>query len=236
MRAVGNALSNGHHRSLHTSSPTRASILFALGALSNSRETQHFNKLTRLSRVEHSPPLKLIKTSEVDPFPLPTPSRSTPPPHARAPGGVQSALRVWDKKALQIGRVFLADQARHTHRLRSALNQVKRRQAKQDALMRRDKLSWQQERLKLQKDMRAAGIWILASIGVATALATWRFFPELGMRAESGDMGRKIAARAAAAMPLPAAVSASLIAPIEPVPSDCSCSCYQGEISSNPTA
>lgn len=46
----------------------QASILFALSALSNSRETQHFNKATKLSRVEHSPALKLIQTSEVDPF------------------------------------------------------------------------------------------------------------------------------------------------------------------------
>ena len=62
------------HRSLtplqqrrHASSP-----LFHLAALSNSRETQHFNKATRLSRVEHSPALKLIQTSEVDPFVSPT--------------------------------------------------------------------------------------------------------------------------------------------------------------------
>ena len=58
-----------HHQRRH------ASILFALSALSNSRETQHFNKATRLSRVEHSPALKLIKTSEVDPYPLPEQAR-----------------------------------------------------------------------------------------------------------------------------------------------------------------
>lgn len=51
-----------------------ASVLFALSALSNSRETQHFNKATKLSRVEHSPALKLIQTSEVDPFAPPKPA------------------------------------------------------------------------------------------------------------------------------------------------------------------
>lgn len=44
------------------------SPFFALGKLSNARETQHFNRASKLSRVEHSPPLKLIQTSEVDPF------------------------------------------------------------------------------------------------------------------------------------------------------------------------
>lgn len=52
----------------HHQQRRNASLLFALSALSNSRETQHFNKATKLSRVEHSPALKLIQTSEVDPF------------------------------------------------------------------------------------------------------------------------------------------------------------------------
>ena len=171
--AVSNILSSCRHRSLHTSATSRASILFALGALSNSRETQHFNKLTRLPRIEHSPPLKLIKTSEVDPFPLPTPSKPAPRSNAWHVGSPGSALRVWDDKALKIGRVVLADQARQTHRLQRALARAKRRQIKQDALIKKDKLAWQQERQKLQKDMRAAGTWILLSIGTATALATW---------------------------------------------------------------
>ena len=211
VRAARNTLPTACHRSLHTSSALRASILFALGSLSNSRETQHFNKLTRLPRIEHSPPLKLIKTSEVDPFPLPTPPKPAPRSNAWDIGGSRTVLRVWDEKALQIGRVFLTEQARQTHRLRHALGRAKRRYARRDALTKRDKLAWQQERLKLQKDMRAAGFWILASIGTATALATWRFWPEMDRRNDTADLGRKIAARAAAAMPLPAAV------PPEPV-------------------
>ena len=204
-----NILAAGRQRSLHTSPQSRASILFALGALSNSRETQHFNKLTRLSRVEHSPPLKLIKSSEVDPFPLPTPSKPAPKSNAWQTGSPRTALRVWDEKALQIGRVFLTEQARRTHRLQRALDRAKRREIQQNALMRRNALAWHQERRKLQKDMRAAGAWILLSIGTATVLATWRFWPDTEARTDNGELGRKIAAKAAAAMPLPAAVSAS---------------------------
>src|ERR1700743_2673466 len=107
--AVRKSASTWAKRGLHTTSAPRASVLFALGALSNSRETQHFNKLSRLSRVEHSPPLKLIKTSEVDPSPLPTPPKVTlvHKRHDKA-----SPLRLWNDKALQIGRAFLADEER----------------------------------------------------------------------------------------------------------------------------
>ena len=220
VRAAGSTFSAVYQRSFHTATPCRASILFALGALSNSRETQHFNKLTRLPRVEHSPPLKLIKTSEVDPFPLPTPPKPAPRSDAWLIRSPKTALRVWDNRALQIGRVFLTEQARQTHRLRQALGRAKRRQARLDAMTKRDKLAWHQERLKLQREMRAAGTWILLLVGTATALATWRFWPETDHRTDSGALGRKIAARAAAAMPLPAAVSSESIVAIAspPVP------------------
>ena len=193
------------HRAFHTSTTSRASVLFALSSLSNSRETQHFNKLSRLSRVEHSPPLKLIKTGEVDAFPLPDPPKPLPQPMIRPAVSPRSAVAIWDDKALKIGRAMLADQGRQTHRLYRALSRAKRREVRQKTSMMREKLSWQQERRKLRNDMRAAGMWILLSIGTATALATWRFWPEPNV-VDSGDLGRKIAARASAAMPLPPAV------------------------------
>lgn len=157
--------------------------------------------------MEHSPPLKLIKTSEVDAYPCPTPPTPIPRPLVRHVGGSRSALRVWDHRALQVGRAVLANQARQTHRLMRSLARAKRREAKQDAMLRRDRMAWQEERRKMHREMKAAGIWILLSIGTATALATWRFWPERGVTADSADLGRKIAARAAAAIPLPRAVS-----------------------------
>ncbi|KAK0258560.1 hypothetical protein LTS09_006819 [Friedmanniomyces endolithicus] len=73
-------------RTFSTTPPRPASILFALNALSNSRETQHFAKLSHLPRTEHSPPLNLIKTSEVDAYPLPSPPPAVP--LIRLPGTV----------------------------------------------------------------------------------------------------------------------------------------------------
>lgn len=193
----------------HTSSTARASILFALGALSNSRETQHFNKLSRLKRVEHSPPLKLIQTSEVDPWPLPTPPlKPVPQPWHRSSTSTASAAEVWDAKALRVGRVILANEARRTNRLQRLLMRSRKRAARQEARLTKDKSAWQAERRKMRNDMRAAGIWILLSMGTATALATWRFWPQKDRYPDSAELGRKIAARAKAAIPAPAVVRA----------------------------
>jgi hypothetical protein len=189
-------------------------VLFALSALSNSRETQHFNKLTRLPRIEHSPPLKLIKTGEVDPFPLPTPPK--PAVSSGWPVRIRSPAKIWDEKALRVGRVFLTDQARRTHRLQRSLARAKRREVKKNALVVRERRAWHEERKKLRDDMRAAGAWILVSIGTATALAMWRFWPSRDAPTDSGQLGRKLAARAASAMPLPAVASQEPVAAIPP--------------------
>ncbi|KAK5129130.1 hypothetical protein LTR08_003882 [Meristemomyces frigidus] len=189
-------------RTFSTIPHQRASILFALSTLSNSRETQHLNKLSHLPRTEHSPNLKLIKTSEVDAYPLPS-----PPPTAAVPllpRVKSSSARIWDDKALRVGQAVLADQARQMIRLQQSLSRSKRREARREMLMQGEQLAWQQERQRLRAEMRAAGVWIVASIGTATALATWRFWPERGV-VDSGDMGRKIATAARRAMPLPAA-------------------------------
>ncbi|CZT23177.1 uncharacterized protein RCC_08887 [Ramularia collo-cygni] len=55
-------------RAFSSTSAARASPLFHLSALSNRNETAHFNQLSRLNRVNHSPALELIRESEVKPF------------------------------------------------------------------------------------------------------------------------------------------------------------------------
>ncbi|KAK3723624.1 hypothetical protein LTR37_001505 [Vermiconidia calcicola] len=205
--AVWRLLPANSRLNFHTNSTSRASILFALGALSNSRETQHFNKLSRLSRIEHSPPLKLIQSSEVEPFPLPSPPKPFPPSTAWRAGNIKDAAKIWDDKALHVGRALLADQARRTHRLQRSLGRAKRRELKKDVQIGKERLVWHEERQRLRNEMRAAGVWILLSISVATVLATWRFWPQKEAVQDSGQLGRKLAARAAASMPLPAAVS-----------------------------
>ena len=197
-----------NRRAFHSSSTARASILFALGALSNSRETAHFNKITKLPRWEHSPNLKIIKTSEVDTYPSPTPSKMIAKSSAYAwtSSRTSSALRIWDDKALKVGRTVLANEARKSRKLSHAFARIKRRQAAQDKLITKERVAWHRERLRLERDMRTAVKWILVSIGAATAIAAWKFFPGVAPPRSEVDMGRKIAARAAAAMPLPAAV------------------------------
>ena len=55
--------------SFHTSTPVSSSSpLFHLAALSNARESRHFKNVSKLSQVEHSPNLQLIRSSEVEPF------------------------------------------------------------------------------------------------------------------------------------------------------------------------
>lgn len=103
--------------------------------------------------------------------------------------------RVWDQRALAVGRTILNNQARQTHRLQRALTHVKRRQLRKDTIALHDKLSWEQERAKLRNELRVAGVWILGSIATATGLAMWRFWPD-GSRADL-DLGRRIAASAA---------------------------------------
>ncbi|KAF2765749.1 hypothetical protein EJ03DRAFT_197002 [Teratosphaeria nubilosa] len=194
LRAVPISSHSPLHRAFSTTPHPRASILFALNALSNSRETQHFNKLSHLNRIEHSPRLKLIQTGGIDPYPLPT-----PPPHPATPlpRPTHPASRIWDAKALKVARVILADHARQTSRLQKALERARRKEARRDALMAEDRATWQQEATRLRGEMRVAGAVILMSIGTATALATWRFWPQSGKGlADSREMGRKIAATA----------------------------------------
>ncbi|KAF2720035.1 hypothetical protein K431DRAFT_286190 [Polychaeton citri CBS 116435] len=204
----------GHQRRAISTSPIlRASILFALSALSNSRETQHFNKLTRLSRVEHSPPLKLIKTSEIDPYPLPELPRKGPTtilPTAWIKRRQRNdRAKGWDEQALKAGRAILLANAHRETRLKLALRRAQRRADGEQRLSVLEREQWGREHRRLRNELRAAGLWILASIGTATALATWRFWPD-SKRSElnDGEFARRLASRARAALPLPAAMSA----------------------------
>lgn len=190
-------------RTFSTSSAPKASVLFALSSLSNSRETQHFNKLSRLDRVEHSPPLKLIEQSEVHPFPLPTPPPRLPEPETPGTQTFKTAAQVWDEKALSVGRAVLAGHARQVGEMELALQRERQRAVERETEVEEERLAWLKERAKSRAEMRQAGVLLLLSIGTATGLATWRFWPEKGgvaAVADSGAMGRKIAERAQGAM------------------------------------
>ncbi|KAI7227519.1 hypothetical protein KC330_g8368 [Hortaea werneckii] len=178
-----------------TSSAHRGSILFSLNSLSNSRETQHFNKLSRLNRVEHSPPLKLIEQSEVKPYPLP----ALPPDLSDETASETPAIsdtQISDQRASEIGRAVLAQHAKQ-------LRNLQRRKKRQRLAFERERKAWQAERAKYQTQMREAGGLLLVSIAVATGLATWRFWPDSDKKVagtDSGVLGREMGSEAEQAM------------------------------------
>lgn len=162
-------------RPFHTSSSSRASILFALAQLSNARETQHLGRISKLSRIEHSPSLKLIQTSEVHPYPLPSPP---PAPVVRpAKAVLKDARRVWNTKALAVGREVLYRNAERVSSLEGRLRQAQRSAEAKGRAYTRQQSRQEAEIRKLKSDLRVAGTWVLLTIGVCTALATWRSWP-----------------------------------------------------------
>ncbi|OQO08791.1 hypothetical protein B0A48_05681 [Cryoendolithus antarcticus] len=184
---------------------------FALPSLSNSRETQHFNKITKLSRIEHSPTLKLIQSSEVDPFPLPEPVTREAILTLRVEPGRDTRARstALDKKAVAVGKAVLSQQARRMTYLQRGLARSLRRENLKSVQLAQAQRGWQDRERKMRADMRIAGVWILASVGTATGLAMWRFWPEARAagKVDSGELGRKIARKAREAMPVPAVTS-----------------------------
>ena len=212
--ALPPAFRPGSSRAFTTTSAPRASVLFALNSLSNSRETQHLNKLSRLNRVEHSPPLKLIQQSEVDTHPLPTPSPAEAQAAAQNPLAATPAdshppavLTAPDEHALHVGRAVLAQHATDLAHLRQALTAAQNTLTQTQTAQETERLAWERERARTRGEMRQAGVLILLSIGAATGLATWRFWPgghaQAGGVGDSGEMGRRIAAGAQKGVAVP---------------------------------
>jgi hypothetical protein len=199
-------------RCIHATPARNGSPLFALGALANSRESQFFRQVSKLSPVEHSPPLELIRSSEVKPF-NPFPRRHHPPPPApglatiriRRPqeGITSSAPRVsttifgpTDTQAISIGRTILVGHARRVARLERSLRQADKRYE-------RERAAWVKENRRLAADNKSASVITLVAIAVATGLATWKFYP-------SKDLG---ALGAHASTPPPATLAVTDLVP-----------------------
>jgi len=168
-----------HHiqpRGFASTTSAQGSPLFALAALSNSRESQHFRKITRLSQIEHSTPLQFIRSSEgLDPAVTPRgPKRSGIPANGRASTrrnhttAPKIALTTIDANALSIGRTLLANHAQRVQRLQRLLKQM-------NVVREREGAAWTARSGKLERENRTAIGFMLTAIGVATALALWRF-------------------------------------------------------------
>lgn len=168
-------------RAFSTSGGARASILFQLGALSNARETQHFNKISNLDRYEHSPNLKLIKTSEIDPYPVPierflhnaTFTEAEPQFEAGVAFSRATDFLAWDAKALAAGRAILADTTRERSQLARLMQRTRRRETRQSLLLQEHVDALANERQRTREEIRSAGFLILLSVATATGFAMW---------------------------------------------------------------
>lgn len=206
-------ISRNATRSFSTSGGARASILFQLAALSNARETQHFNKRSKLDRYEHSPNLKLIKTSEIDPYPVPTSNvekllqnGTTPPPVSSSSSTAKPAFKkshnvvvpAWDSKALAAGRAILADSARQRSQVARLVRRLRRRESRGTRILQEQLDALAKERQRMREEMKSAGFLILLSGATATGFAAWTFWPNKpgvvdGAAADAdADAGRRI--------------------------------------------
>ncbi|GAB7364744.1 hypothetical protein MBLNU230_g5542t1 [Neophaeotheca triangularis] len=167
-------------RSFSTTTALPASPLFMLSQLSNSRETTHFNQITKLPRYEHSPSLAIIKDSEVKPYPLPSPPPRAPRPLATAldERQVRRALRAVDVKTIAVGRAVLAEQARLQRGLRSQLVGLKKRAGMSGMRFERALGMLAEDRDKARKESQQAAGLVVIAVGVATAAVTWRLWPQ----------------------------------------------------------
>lgn len=215
-------ISRNATRNFSTSSGARASILFQLAALSNARETQHFNKRSKLDRYEHSPNLKLIKTSEIDPYPVPTSNvekllqNATPPVSSSSSSSTAKpafkkshnvVVPAWDSKALAAGRAILADSARQRSQVARVVRRLRRRESRATRILQEQLEALAKERQRMREEMKSAGFLILLSVATATGFAAWTFWPTrpgVVDGAADADAGRRIAgqANAVAIMPL----------------------------------
>lgn len=210
-------ISRNATRNFSTSGGARASILFQLAALSNARETQHFNKRSKLDRYEHSPNLKLIKTSEIDPYPVPTSNvekllqnGTTPPPVSSSSSTAKPAFKkshdvvvpAWDNKALAAGRAILADSARQRSQVARVVRRLRRRESRATRILQEQLDALAKERQRMREEMRSAGFLILLSVATATGFAAWTFWPtrpgvvDSAVADADADAGRRIAGQA----------------------------------------
>lgn len=180
-------------RRISTTASLRGSPLFALGALSNARETQHLAKESRLSRVEHSPNLQLIQSSEVAPFarakpaspPSPAPylfkQKQQPIPESvSVPKQALTDDSMKEADLMSVGRAILADKDQQLAQLRDALEAEKSRSLQREtnyALARtksRDRIA------RLQGDFASQRLWKWTFLVLGLSGCTWLYASEKG--------------------------------------------------------
>jgi hypothetical protein len=177
-----------------------------LNQLSNTRETQHFAKKSKLNHVEHSTPLQLIRSSEVDPF--------VPPK--------KSAVKADEKvktTAQDVKKEFERNMAKDISPpvctgINADAPSAQLTTTTQDMTARLDRTSrdirdLEKEFSALQKEVgtlvKTVGVLICLLVGGATGVSLYYFWPQEKHTRTGGDIGKRLAERTRAAMPLPAA-------------------------------
>ncbi|KJX94319.1 hypothetical protein TI39_contig4202g00005 [Zymoseptoria brevis] len=197
-------------RSFSTTLRAPASLLFALGQLSNTRETQHFAKRSKLDHVEHSPPLQLIRSSEVDPFAPAKKVKATKAAGTRAASIKQEFERNMAQSdgahaAPLTGLRMNLDTSPSHARLASAMQELTARLERSG----RDIQDLEKGLATVQKELgslvKTFGIFMFLLVGGVTGVAMWNFWPQEKSGRTGAELGKKVAERTRAAMPLPAA-------------------------------
>ena len=175
-------------RNLSSSACKQASSpLFALGALSNSRETKWLSKASGISPVEYSPQLQLIRSGEgldatqrkakARPA-LDSPLKSLIRRHTR-----RRSIAQLDARALRMGYALLDRHSKAAERFKRALRALKSDHERQARI-------WSDRNRKLTKENGVASLLILLSVGCATVIALWKFTPESSLERELGRHAR----------------------------------------------
>lgn len=169
-------------RSFSTSSAYRASPLFHLSALSNRNETAHFNSISRLNRVNHSPALELIRESEVKPFNKSEEAEHVAVKTEKAEELMQSKGSMLDYSQAKPSTTILQATAPPTTVDAAMLHTLQQMSAQLANLEAR----LVEMGIETEKDVRRTGALVtLLAAGAVAGLGIWKFWPPEGVRSDT---------------------------------------------------
>ena len=184
-------------RRFSTTTPCRYPGFFDLAARSTSQETAYLRKGSKISHIEFSPALQLLRSEselasgkahqhitpeqeilrrhsvESDPIvseKMPT-SNEPPLPPAASPAdfAARAVLRGKDR-AISFGEALLAKHDAKVEQLERQVDELR-------AGWSRDKRFWESERKRYEADQRLSGYITTAAVVIATAIGCWAFLP-----------------------------------------------------------
>lgn len=160
--------------------------MFALSALSNRQETQHFAQQSKLNRVHHSPALEMIRESEVKPFVRQDTEQDmvagAKKAEAAAPSSIVDHAEVAPTAStLQATTPSTAVDAAMLQTLQQMSAQLATLEAKLVEIG-----------IETEKDIRRTGalVTLLAASAVA-GLGIWKFWPPESVRGQKEDFAKK---------------------------------------------